>query len=68
MLQFTENKDRPYLCLLLHHDDEEREFSYTKGTEKALQLAEERGWTVVYIKKDFKTVFPHELVTADNRP
>ena len=60
MMQFAESKDRPYLSLLLHHDDEKREYSYTKGTEKALELAKERGWTVVYISKDFKVVFPFE--------
>lgn len=60
MLQYTERQDLPYLNLLLHHDDEEREYSYTKGTEKALQLAEARNWTVVYISKDFKVIFPFD--------
>ena len=60
MLQATEREDLPYLNLLLHHDDEEREYSYTKGTEKALELAESHKWTVVYISKDFKVVFPFE--------
>ncbi|UCE42051.1 MAG: haloacid dehalogenase-like hydrolase [Candidatus Aminicenantes bacterium] len=60
MLQYTARQDLPYLNLLLHHDDEEREYSYTKGTEKALELAEEHKWTVIYISKDFKVVFPFD--------
>lgn len=60
MLQFAENSERPYLSLLLHHNDAEREFSYTAGSEKALEMAKEAGWTVVYIKEDFKVVFPFE--------
>lgn len=60
MLQFAESSERPYLSLLLHHNDAEREFSYTAGTEKALGIAKETGWTVVYVKEDFKVVFPFE--------
>lgn len=61
MLQFAESSERPYLSLLLHHNDPEREFSYTGGTEKALEMAKEAGWTVVYVKEDFKVVFPFEV-------
>ena len=57
MLQYTADGDRARLSLLLHHDDEEREWDYDHGTERALELAEQEGWTVVSIKNDFKTVF-----------
>jgi len=60
MLQFAESSERPHLSLLLHHNDAEREFSYTGGTEKALEMAKEAGWTIVYVKEDFKVVFPFE--------
>jgi phosphoglycolate phosphatase-like HAD superfamily hydrolase len=43
--------------LLVNHDDEKREFSYTKGAETALSKAEEVGWTVVSMKNDWTTVF-----------
>jgi phosphoglycolate phosphatase-like HAD superfamily hydrolase len=45
------------LRLLVHHDDAEREYAYDGGSEKALQLAAQGGWTVVSMKDDWKTVF-----------
>ena len=44
-------------ALLVSHDDEQREFAYTKGAERALELASEAGWTLVSMKKDWITVF-----------
>ena len=44
-------------ALLVDHDDEEREFSYTKGAEKSLAKARELGWTVVSMKNDWITIF-----------
>jgi phosphoserine phosphatase len=44
-------------ALLVHHDDAEREFAYDEGAEKALEAARARGWTVISVKKDFRTVF-----------
>jgi hypothetical protein len=44
-------------ALLLDHDDEEREFFYTRGAESALPMAKELGWTVVSMKNDWTTVF-----------
>jgi len=58
MMQYATAGAGPSLALLLHHDDTEREFSYTKGTEKALVEAEKRKWTVVRIRRDFGIVFP----------
>ena len=43
--------------LLVRHDDAKREFAYDTGAEKALTEAAERGWTIVSMKDDFKTVF-----------
>jgi len=45
------------LGILIDHDDDEREFAYDTGAEKALAEARERGWTVVSMKDDFRTVF-----------
>jgi hypothetical protein len=58
MLEFTQREDKPLLRLLLLHDDADREFEYTAGSERALQSAETEGWTVVSIKHDWATVFP----------
>jgi hypothetical protein len=45
------------LRLLVRHDDAEREFDYTAGAEKSLDLAAAGGWTVVSVKSDWATVF-----------
>ncbi|MEV7559478.1 HAD family hydrolase [Streptomyces sp. NPDC089795] len=44
-------------ALLVNHDDEQREFTYTKGAEASLAQAAELGWTVVSMKSDWTTVF-----------
>jgi hypothetical protein len=44
-------------ALLVGHDDEEREFAYTRGAEASLAKAKELGWTVVSMKNDWTTVF-----------
>ena len=48
-------------ALLVDHDDEEREFSYTAGAESALRMAEKLGWTVVSMKNDWITVFDKDV-------
>jgi hypothetical protein len=57
MLQWVGEQERPSLALLLHHTDAEREYAYDKHTEKVMPLAEQGGWTVIDMKKDWKTVF-----------
>jgi phosphoglycolate phosphatase-like HAD superfamily hydrolase len=57
MLDFTRHDDKPFLRLLILHDDPEREFDYTSGAEKALEQAAAAAWTVVSIKHDWLTVF-----------
>lgn len=57
MMQYTVVNHQPSLALLLHHDDEIREYNYTKGTEKALKLAKKYNWRVISMKQDFKQVF-----------
>jgi hypothetical protein len=60
MLRFAESADRPWLALLLHHDDADREYAYDHGTERALEIAADRGWTVVSMRNDFSRVFPFD--------
>ncbi len=57
MLDFARHGDKPFLRLLVLHDDAEREFDYTSGAEQALERAEQEAWTVASIKNDWATVF-----------
>lgn len=52
MLEFSRG-----LRLLVLHDDADREFDYTAGAEKALELAGKHDWTVVSMRDDWTTVF-----------
>ncbi len=57
MLEFAESSGKPFLNLLVHHDDGEREYAYNEGASGALNLAADRGWTVVSMRDDFREVF-----------
>jgi phosphoserine phosphatase len=54
---FARHPGKPYLRLLVKHDDERREFDYTSGAERALIRAERQAWTVVSMRDDWWTVF-----------
>jgi phosphoserine phosphatase len=43
--------------LMVNHDDGEREFAYTELAENAMAEAVKRGWMVVSMKDDWKSVF-----------
>jgi len=68
MLQYTtiprNRRDRtPRFGMLVHHTDAEREWAYDREShvgrlDAALDEAEARGWTVVDMKRDWRTVFP----------
>ena len=63
MLEFTSGGRGPRLALLVHHDEASREFAYDRDSrvghlEKALDAAAARGWTVVSMKNDWRTIFP----------
>jgi hypothetical protein len=62
MLQWTTDGEGPRFGLIVHHDDAEREYSYDRKSafgklDKALDEAPKRGWTLVSVKNDWKTVF-----------
>jgi FMN phosphatase YigB (HAD superfamily) len=57
MLDYTQHGDKPSLRLLLLHDDPEREFAYTSGSERALERAAAESWTVVSLRDDWDRVF-----------
>lgn len=66
MLQWTTlGSGGARLGLILHHDDAEREYAYDRASrigtlDRALDAADQAGWVVVSMKKDWKTVFPEE--------
>ena len=43
--------------LLLHHDDDAREYAYDSGSQDALARAQTQDWLVVSMKDDFAEVF-----------
>jgi len=57
MMEYTASNKRPSLCLLVNHDDHEREMAYASGAEKALAMARERKWTTISMRGDWKQVF-----------
>jgi hypothetical protein len=62
MIQYTAAGASSRLILILHHDDADREVAYDRQShigklDKALDEATQRGWIVVSMKNDFKTVF-----------
>lgn len=57
MMEVASASSKPYLNLLVRHDDAEREYTYDKSAEKAQAAAGERGWTVVSMKNDWQTIF-----------
>jgi hypothetical protein len=63
MLQYTTIGSGPRLGMIVHHTDTEREFAYDRQShfgrlDKALDEAPQRGWIVVDMKTEWKTVFP----------
>ena len=63
MLEWTTSGSGSRLGLIVHHDDGEREFAYDRRSpfgklDHCLDEAPKRGWTVVSMKHDWKTIFP----------
>jgi hypothetical protein len=62
MLQWTTAGSGARFALLVRHTDAEREFAYDRNShigrlDKALDEARKRGWLVVDMKKDWKTIY-----------
>ena len=63
MLQWTAAGSGPRFCLYVHHTDAEREWAYDRQSsigklDKGLDEAAQRGWTVMDMKTDWKTIYP----------
>jgi phosphoserine phosphatase len=57
MMQYTLSGTGPSMAIIVHHNDEAREYSYMHGTEKAIAHADSIGWHIVKMKEEFKTIF-----------
>jgi len=65
MLQWTSAGSGARFGGIVHHTDAEREYAYDRQStvgklDKAWDDARQRGWTVVDMKQDWKTVFPEK--------
>jgi hypothetical protein len=65
MLQWTAAGPGKRFCLFVHHTDAKREWAYDRKSivgqlDKGLDEAKAKGWTVVDMKADWKTIFPAE--------
>jgi haloacid dehalogenase-like hydrolase len=65
MLQWTTAGSGPRFGLIVHHTDAEREWAYDRHSgigrlDAGLDEAKARGWTVVDMKGDWRTLYPHE--------
>ncbi len=77
MLEYTKAGDGKRLCMIVLHDDAEREYAYGPAqglpdtkvgtfTQALHDEAMKDGWTVISMKKDWKRVFPFELTPTAN--
>jgi hypothetical protein len=62
MLQYTMGSAGARFALIVHHTDAQREWAYDRKSpvgrlDKALDEAQAKGWTVVDMKTDWKTIF-----------
>lgn len=62
MLQYSDSRD-PSFQLYLHHTDSIREWAYDRdshigGLDKGLDEAQEKGWIVIDMAKDWNTIYP----------
>lgn len=63
MLEWTTSGSGARFGLIVHHTDAEREYAYDRQSpigklDKAWDEAIAKGWTVMDMKQDWKTVFP----------
>jgi len=62
MLQYVGAGSGARFCLYVHHDDAAREYAYDRADhlaklDQGLDESAAKGWTVVSMKEDWKTVF-----------
>jgi len=65
MLQWTTMAGGARFGMLVHHTDAEREYAYDRQSDigrlaEALDQSRERGWVVIDMKRDWRTMFAFE--------
>lgn len=65
MLQYTATNSLPFLNIYVHHTDSIREWAYDRSShvgklDEGLDEAMERGWTIVDMAKDWKTIYGND--------
>lgn len=65
MLEWTTSGKGARLGMIVHHTDAEREFAYDRDShvgklDKGLDEAPKRGWTIIDMKSDWKTIYPSD--------
>jgi hypothetical protein len=63
MLDWTTSGDGLRFGMIVHHDDAIREYAYDRDShigklDKGLDLGPARGWTIVSMKNDWKSIYP----------
>lgn len=63
MLEWTTAGKGPRFGLIVHHTDADREYAYDRESHigrlsRGLDEAPKRGWTVVDMQRDWKTIYP----------
>jgi hypothetical protein len=63
MLQWTAAGEGARFCLFVHHTDAVREWAYDRDShigrlDKGLDMARERGWSVMDMKSEWKVIYP----------
>ncbi len=66
MMQWTSSNKLKSFMLYVHHTDSVREWAYDRESsigrlDKGLDEANEKGWTVIDMEKDWKVIYPFEL-------
>jgi hypothetical protein len=65
MLHWTDANTLKSFKLYVHHTDSVREWAYDRASligtlDKGLDEANEKGWTIVDMKDDWKIIYPFE--------
>ncbi|HEX7230433.1 MAG TPA: HAD family hydrolase [Candidatus Binatia bacterium] len=66
MLEYTQAGDGARLMMLVHHDDDKREYAYGPNskvgtfTDALMAEAKKKNWTVISMKNDWKQIFAFE--------
>jgi hypothetical protein len=71
MLEWTTAQSGPRLGMIVHHDDEKREYAYDRHTafgklDKALDAAQSHGWSLISMKDDWKVIFKNVHASDKN--